>query len=67
MNTRRLGAIVSGPIIAVGALTALGQRGIFVASAAVTVLGLLIIAAAYWTTRRHPAATAITATPVSRR
>ena len=36
MNTRRLGAIVSGPIIAVGALTALGQRGIFVASAAVT-------------------------------
>lgn len=67
MNTRRLGAIVSGPIIAVGALTALGQRGIFVASAAVTVLGLLIIAAAYWTTRRHPAATEITATPVSRR
>ena len=67
MNTRRLGAIVSGPIIAVGAMTALGQRGIFVASAAVTVLGLLIIAAAYWTTRRHPAATAITATPVSRR
>jgi SET family sugar efflux transporter-like MFS transporter len=67
MNTRRLGAIVSGPIIAVGALTALGQRGIFVASAAVTVLGLLIIAAAYWTTRRHPAATEIAATPVSRR
>lgn len=55
MNTRRIGAIVSGPLIAVGSLTALGQRGIFVGSAAVTFIGLLIIAAAYWTTRR-PAA-----------
>ena len=27
MNTRRLGAVVSGPIIAFGALTALGYRG----------------------------------------
>ena len=67
MNTRRLGAIVSGPIIAVGAMTALGQRGIFVASAAVTVLGLLIIAAAYWTTRRHPAVAEVPAAPVNRR
>jgi SET family sugar efflux transporter-like MFS transporter len=55
MNTRRIGAIVSGPIIAIGALTALGQRGIFLTCAAVTLLGLLIIAAASWTTRRRPA------------
>jgi MFS transporter, SET family, sugar efflux transporter len=29
MNTRRVGAIVSGPIIALGSTTALGNRGIF--------------------------------------
>ncbi|MBP1136553.1 SET family sugar efflux transporter-like MFS transporter [Arthrobacter sp. PvP023] len=43
MNTRRIGAIVSGPIIAAGSLTALGQRGIFLTSAALTLLGLAII------------------------
>ena len=46
MNTRRLGSIVAGPIIAIGSLTALGQRGIFVTSAALTLIGLLIIAIA---------------------
>ncbi len=53
MNTRRLGAIVSGPIIAVGSLTAFGQRGIFLTSAAVTLAGLLIIATAYGTSKRR--------------
>ena len=43
MNTRRVGSIVSGPIIAIGSLTAFGQRGIFLTCAAVTVIGLLII------------------------
>jgi SET family sugar efflux transporter-like MFS transporter len=43
MNTRRIGAIVSGPLIAIGSLTVLGQRGIFLASAAVTLIGLVII------------------------
>ncbi len=57
MNTRRVGAIVSGPIIAVGSLTALGQRGIFIASAAITLLGLIPIAIAG---RRHPAGTSST-------
>jgi MFS family permease len=33
MNTRRIGSIVSGPIIAIGSLTVLGQRGIFLTSA----------------------------------
>ena len=53
MNTRRIGAIVSGPIIAFGSLTILGQRGIFLASAVVTLLGLLIIASAGWMSRRR--------------
>lgn len=43
MNTRRIGSIVSGPIIAVGSLTALGQRGIFVTCAVVTLIGVGII------------------------
>ncbi len=43
MNTRRVGAIVSGPIIAFGSLTVLGQRGIFVTCALVTVVGLVVI------------------------
>ena len=46
MNTRRLVSIVAGPIIAIGSLTALGQRGIFLTSAALTLIGLLIIAIA---------------------
>ena len=53
LNTRRLGAIVSGPIIAVGSLTVLGQRGIFVTCAAVTLVGLVIIVIASRTTRRR--------------
>lgn len=46
MNTRRLGAIVSGPIIAIGSMTILGQRGIFFACAALTLAGLALIALA---------------------
>jgi len=53
LNTRRLGAIVSGPIIAVGSLTVLGQRGIFVTCAAATLVGLVIIVIASRTTRRR--------------
>ncbi len=57
-NTRRVGAIVSGPIIAVGSLTAFGQRGIFLTSATVTLVGLVILTIASWTSRRRPAAEA---------
>jgi len=46
MNTRRVGAIVSGPIIAIGALTVLGERGIFVACAALTIVALGVVGAA---------------------
>jgi MFS transporter, SET family, sugar efflux transporter len=50
MNTRRIGSIVSGPIIAIGSLTVFGQRGIFLASAVLTLIGLAIIAIASRTT-----------------
>jgi SET family sugar efflux transporter-like MFS transporter len=53
MNTRRLGAILSGPIIAIGAIPALGQRGVFFACAVVTVAGLLVILLAARTSRRR--------------
>lgn len=46
MNTRRIGAILSGPLIALGGITALGQRSTFLASAALTLIGLLLIAVA---------------------
>jgi len=51
MNTRRIGSIVSGPIIAIGSLTVLGQRGIFLTSAVLTLIGLAIIAIASRTLR----------------
>ena len=43
MNARRVGAILSGPIIAAGALPLLGQRGIFAICAVLTVIGLVMI------------------------
>jgi SET family sugar efflux transporter-like MFS transporter len=54
MNTRRVGAIVSGPIIAIGSLTVLGQRGIFLSCAVLTLVGLIIIAIAGRTARTTP-------------
>ena len=35
--------MVSGPIIAIGSLTVLGQRGIFLTSAVLTMVGLGIV------------------------
>jgi MFS transporter, SET family, sugar efflux transporter len=52
MNTRRVGSIVAGPIIALGSLTVLGQRGIFLISAVLTLIGLVIIAIASRTNRQ---------------
>jgi SET family sugar efflux transporter-like MFS transporter len=42
-NTRRLGAIASGPLIGLAALTPLGYRGVFLACAALTVVALITI------------------------
>jgi SET family sugar efflux transporter-like MFS transporter len=50
-NTRRVGSIVSGPVIAIGSMTVLGQRGIFLTSAVLTMIGLGIIGIARRTTR----------------
>jgi SET family sugar efflux transporter-like MFS transporter len=46
MNTRRIGAIVSGPLIALGSLTVLGNRGIFLACAILTAAALAVISIA---------------------
>src|SRR5699024_3806944 len=46
MNTRRVGAILSGPPIPLGGATARGQRATFLACAVLTLVGLLIIAVA---------------------
>ena len=43
MNARRVGAVLSGPIIAAGALPLLGQRGIFVICTVLTLIGLGMI------------------------
>ncbi|HEX7350497.1 MFS transporter [Brachybacterium sp.] len=46
MNTRRIGAILSGPLIALGGSTVLGLRATFWACAVLTLIGMLIILAA---------------------
>jgi SET family sugar efflux transporter-like MFS transporter len=55
MNTRRVGAIVSGPIIALGSTTALGNRGIFLACGLLIVLALVVIEVAARQRGPHPA------------
>jgi SET family sugar efflux transporter-like MFS transporter len=42
-NTRRLGAIVSGPIIVLGSTTAAGYQGIFAVCAALTLVALIVV------------------------
>ncbi len=42
-NTRRLGAIVSGPIIALGSATAAGYQGTFAVCAALTAIALVLV------------------------
>ena len=55
MNTRRIGAILSGPLIALGGATFLGMRATFWACALLTLVGMLIILVA---ARRSAAETA---------
>ena len=43
MNARRVGAVLSGPIIAAGALPPLGERGVFVICGVLTLAGLALI------------------------
>lgn len=59
MNTRRVGAVLSGPLIVLGGATVLGQRATFFACALLTLVGLLIIGAAgRHSTSRAPAESA---------
>ncbi|HEY5821158.1 MAG TPA: MFS transporter [Propionibacteriaceae bacterium] len=50
-NTRRIGALLSGPIIAFGSLTPIANRGIFVTCAAVSVIALALVGLASRGTR----------------
>jgi SET family sugar efflux transporter-like MFS transporter len=52
VNTRRLGAIVSGAVIGLGSLTPLGYGGVFAVCAALTVWALAAIGVAARITRR---------------
>src|SRR5699024_6787074 len=61
MNARRVGAVLSGPIIAAGALPLLGQRGIFAICAVLTVLGLGMIPLAKRLAARPAAEKSVTA------
>ncbi|WP_051423247.1 MFS transporter [Arthrobacter sp. MA-N2] len=53
-NTRRVGAIMSGPVIALGSTTAIGYQGVFATCAALTVLALLVMVLAGREPRRLP-------------
>jgi SET family sugar efflux transporter-like MFS transporter len=46
VNTRRVGAILSGPIIGLGATSALGYGGVFLICAAVTAAALILLGSA---------------------
>lgn len=45
VNTRRVGAVVSGPVIGFGSATALGYSGVFAVCAVLAVLGLVVVLA----------------------
>jgi MFS transporter, SET family, sugar efflux transporter len=53
VNTRRLGAIVSGAVIGLGSRTALGYGGIFALCAALTAVALIAIGVAARITKRE--------------
>src|SRR5699024_5913160 len=52
MNARRVGAILSGPVIALGSVTVFGQAGIFLVCALLTLLGTVGVALAHARARR---------------
>jgi MFS transporter, SET family, sugar efflux transporter len=58
-NTRRLGAIASGPIIALGALTSLEYGGVFAACAVLTAVALAGIGLAARSTSTSGSALAV--------
>ena len=67
VNTRRLGAIVSGAVISFGSLTPLGYGGIFAVCAGLTVLALIAIGVAARITKRSTEITGTETAPEDRR
>lgn len=57
-NTRRLGGVVSGPVIGLGGATAWGYGAAFLVCAGLTVLGVVLVVVALRTARTTAAATA---------
>ena len=55
VNTRRVGAIVSGPIITIGSATRLGYGGVFLTCAVITMAALLTLASAGRSLQPYPA------------
>jgi SET family sugar efflux transporter-like MFS transporter len=43
MNARRIGAIISGPIIAIASVEAVGYPGVFAVCAVLTAIALVIV------------------------
>ncbi len=56
MNTTRVGAIVAGPVIAIGGTSALGYPGVFLGCGVLVLVGLLVLVTARWL-RTRPAGT----------
>ncbi len=53
MNTRRVGSIISGPIIAIAGITVFGYPGMFAVCAALTVVAALVLIAVHSAARRQ--------------
>ncbi|MEO7123689.1 MAG: MFS transporter [Lacisediminihabitans sp.] len=53
-NTRRVGAIISGPIIGLGATTSMGYQGVFAICAGITVVALVLVEFARRNVHRMP-------------
>ncbi len=52
MNTTRVGAVVAGPVIALGGGSVLGYAGVFAACGALVLVGLGLLLAGVWRRRR---------------
>ncbi|MEN8600811.1 hypothetical protein [Microbacterium rhizosphaerae] len=55
MNTRRVGAVIAGPIIAVAGIGDLGYSAVFFRCAILPVVAVVILIATQWSSRRTPA------------
>ncbi|MFT3796852.1 MFS transporter [Microbacterium sp.] len=51
MNTRRVGAILTGPIIAIAGIPGFGYPGMFLVCAALTAIAAVVLLAAQWVTQ----------------